>query len=64
MDIDEIEYQVASGNMTAMQTFTKMKELCLPESKKSKMLDCKCDIHDPFTLMPYKCFRCRGKIKI
>jgi len=25
---------------------------------------CKCDIPDPFKLMPYKCFRCHGKIEI
>ena len=25
---------------------------------------CKCDIPDPFKMMPYKCFRCHGKIEI
>ena len=30
----------------------------------SEQLACKCEIPDPYTQMPYKCFRCHGKIEL
>ena len=31
---------------------------------RSELLACKCDIPDPFRMMPNKCFRCKGKIEL
>jgi hypothetical protein len=51
-----------------LQMLTELNEaLQLLQSRvvwRSEQLACKCKRPDPYTQMPYKCFRCHGKIEL
>jgi len=69
VELTKQDKNFTSGRFDAIIELLKLadnvvKKLTIPVVvSERKLLVCKCDKPDPYTMMPTKCFRCKGKIQ-